>query len=44
MLTELVALTASPMGQKATKANVEVGEEDLARLAMPSAMASGSER
>ena len=40
MLKELVALTASPMGQKATRAKVGAGEEDLARLAM----ASGSER
>ncbi|KAF6228618.1 hypothetical protein HO173_011789 [Letharia columbiana] len=44
MLKELVALTESPMGQKATKAHVEAGEEDLARLATPTAMASGLER
>lgn len=37
MLKELIALTESPMGQKATKATVEPGEEDLARLAMASA-------
>ena len=35
MLRELVALTESPMGQKATKAHVEAGEEDLAKLATP---------
>ena len=40
MLKELVALTASPMGQKATKASVEAGEEDLARLATPVATSS----
>lgn len=45
MLKELVALTESPMGQKATKAFVEAGEEDLARRATPTAMmASGRER
>ena len=45
MLTELVALTESPMGQKATKAFVEAGEEDRARRATPTAMmASGRER
>ena len=44
MLQELVALTASPMGQKATKASVEAGEEDLARLATPIATASGFQR
>lgn len=44
MLKELVALTQSPMGQKATKTYVEAGEEDLARLVTPTAMASGLER
>jgi len=36
MLKELIALTASPLGQKATKADLNPGEEDLARLAMKS--------
>ncbi|KAL9137304.1 MAG: hypothetical protein Q9175_001485 [Cornicularia normoerica] len=44
MLTELVALTKSPMGQKATKTYVEVGEKDLARLATRTAIAGGVER
>ena len=44
MLKELTAITESPMGQKATRAYVEVGEEDSARLATPSAMASGLEK
>ncbi|CAF9932816.1 1-acyl-sn-glycerol-3-phosphate acyltransferase beta [Imshaugia aleurites] len=44
MLDELVAITESPMGQKATKANVEAGEENLAELATSHAMASGLER
>ncbi|KAL9074728.1 MAG: hypothetical protein Q9161_002097 [Pseudevernia consocians] len=44
MLKELVALTQSPMGQKATKAYVEAGEEDLARRETPITMASGLER
>ena len=44
MLKELIALTESPMGQKATKAYVEAGEEDLARLATSTAMASGLEK
>lgn len=35
MLRELVALTESPLGQKAAKAEeVRPGEEDLAKLAM----------
>ena len=35
MLEALVALTETPMGQKAAKAEVvQPGEEDLARLAM----------
>jgi hypothetical protein len=35
MLKELVALTESPLGQKAAKAEeVRPGEEDLAKLAM----------
>ncbi len=37
MLKELVALTESPLGQKAAKAEAEEvrpGEEDLAKLAM----------
>ena len=33
MLKELIALTESPLGQKATKACVQAGEEDLAHLA-----------
>jgi hypothetical protein len=33
MLTELVKVTESPLGQKATKAHVDVAEEDLAELA-----------
>ena len=44
MLKELVALTQSPMGQKATKAYIEAGEEDLARRETPITMASGLER
>lgn len=44
MLTELVALTKSPMGQKATKTYVEAGEKDLARLATRTAIAGGLER
>lgn len=36
MLKELVTLTESPLGQKATRAYVGAGEEDLARLAMTS--------
>lgn len=45
MLKELVELTESPLGQKATKATVEAGEDDLAMLATPSgARASGVER
>lgn len=47
MLTELIALTESPMGQKAAKAEVSQGEEDLAMLATPeasSATASGVDR
>lgn len=42
MLVELVALTESPLGRKATKANVEAREEDLASVT--TAMASGRER
>lgn len=44
MLKELVALTESPLGQKATKAYVGAGEEDLAELATPSASASKKDR
>lgn len=33
MLKELIALTESPMGQKATKAEISAREEDLAQLA-----------
>ena len=44
MLKELITLTESPMGQKATLPHVEAGEEDLARLATRTAMASGAER
>ena len=33
MLKELIALTESPMGQKATKAEINAGEKDLAQLA-----------
>lgn len=44
MLKELIELTATPLGQKATKAEVGAGEEDLARLATPMAVASGAER
>lgn len=44
MLKALVAITESPLGQKATKAAVGAGEEDAARLATPVAMASGLER
>ena len=48
MLKELVALTESPLGQKATKADVAAGEEDLAELvthgASASAISSGMER
>lgn len=32
MMAELIELTESPLGQKATKASVENGEEDLAEL------------
>lgn len=42
MLKELVTLTESPLGQKATKAHVGVAEEDLAELA--TATASGADR
>lgn len=35
MLKELITLTETPLGQKAARAEeVQVGEEDLARLAM----------
>lgn len=44
MLKELVALTESPLGQKATRAYVGAGEEDLAELATPSASASKKDR
>ena len=44
MLKELIALTNTPMGQKATKAYVEAGEEDLAELATPMARTSGLEQ
>ena len=44
MLKELIALTNTPMGQKATKAHVEAGEEDLAELATPMARTSGLEQ
>ena len=44
MLKELVSLSESPMGRKAAKASVEAGEEDRARWATPTAMASGVER
>ena len=45
MLKELVSLSESPMGRKAAMASVEPGEEeDLARRATPTAMASGLER
>ena len=49
MLKELIALTETPLGQKATKPHVSAAEEDLARLATPSsksasATASGVER
>lgn len=44
MLKELVTLSESPMGQRAAKASVEAGEEDLGRVATPTAMASGFER
>ena len=43
MLKELVALTESPLGQKATRASVGAGEEDLARLAT-SARSTAAER
>ncbi|KAK0511726.1 hypothetical protein JMJ35_006299 [Cladonia borealis] len=33
MLKELITLTESPLGQKATKAEISPGEEDLAQLA-----------
>ena len=48
MLEELIAITESPLGQKATKASVDTAEEDLAELATtktsPTARASGVER
>ena len=48
MLKELVSLTESPLGQKATKADVGAGEEDLAELvthgASASAVSTGVER
>lgn len=44
MLKELIALSESPMGQKAAKADAEAGEEDRAGRATPAAMASGRER
>lgn len=33
MLKELITLTESPLGQKAAKAEIGAGEEDLAQLA-----------
>ena len=33
MLKELITLTESPLGQKAAKAEISAGEEDLAQLA-----------
>lgn len=44
MLKELVAITESPLGQKATKAYVGAGEEDLAELVTHRATATGVER
>lgn len=44
MLKELVAITESPLGQKATRAEVTAGEEDLALLVTPSAIATGAQR
>lgn len=44
MLRELVKLTESPLGQKATKAYVDVAEEDLAELATQVANGSKKER
>ncbi len=44
MLTELVKLTESPLGQKATKANVDAAEEDLAELATRGVNANRKER
>ncbi len=44
MLRELVKLTESPLGQKATKAYVDVAEEDLAELATQVANSSKKER
>lgn len=43
MLAELIALTETPLGQKAARAEVvQPGEEDLARLAMKAQHADGS--
>ncbi len=44
MLTELVKLTESPLGQMATKAHVGAAEEDLAELATSGANANKKER
>ena len=44
MLKALIAITESPLGQKATKAAVDAREEDPAGRATPVAMASGLER
>lgn len=44
MLTELVKVTESPLGQKATKAHVDVAEEDLAELATQGVNGSKKER
>lgn len=44
MLRELVKVTQSPLGQKATKAHVDVAEEDLAELATQGVNASKKER
>lgn len=44
MLRELVKLTESPLGQKATKAHVGTAEEDLAELATRGVNGSKKER
>ena len=44
MLKELVALSESPLGQRAAMASVQAGEEHVAKRATPTALASGIER